>query len=77
MRFAALEERAEIGDKYRLYDMSINIITHLARLPGQQASPSVRTLSCDGRINLPSQQGGCFKQCPLSRVDLVVKLTDS
>ena len=35
MRFAALDERAEIRDEYRPCDMTINIVTHLARLPGE------------------------------------------
>ena len=77
MRFAALNERAEIRDEYRPCDMSIDIVTHLARLPGQQAPPSVGMLSRSWRINLLSQQCGCFKQCTLGWVYLVVKLTNS
>jgi len=36
--------------------LGINIVTHLARLPGQQAPPSVGNLSRSRRINLLSQQ---------------------
>jgi hypothetical protein len=35
VRFAAVNERAEIRDGYRPCDMTINIVTHPARLPGQ------------------------------------------
>ena len=77
MRFAALNERAKIRDEDRPCDMTINIVTHLARLPGQQASPSVGNPSRSWRLDLLSQQCGCFKQCVLCRVCLVVKLTNS
>ena len=56
MRFAALKERAEIGDEYRLCDVTINIITHLARLPGQQASSFVGNLSRSWRFYLLPKQ---------------------
>jgi hypothetical protein len=56
VRFAALNECAEIRDEYRPCDMTINIVTHLARLPGQQAPPSVGALSRSRRLNLLSQQ---------------------
>ena len=61
MRFAALNERAEIRDQDRRCDMTINIVTHLARLPGQQAPSSVGTVSRCWWMNLSSQQEGCFK----------------
>lgn len=54
MRFATLKERAEIGDEYRPCDMTINIVTHLARLPGQQAPSSVGNLSRSWRFYLLS-----------------------
>jgi hypothetical protein len=56
VRFAALNERAEIRDEYRPCDMTINEVTHLARLPGQQALASARNLSRGWRMNLLSQQ---------------------
>ena len=45
VRTAAQNERAEIGDEDRPGDMSVNIVAHLARLPGQQASPCVWNIS--------------------------------
>jgi hypothetical protein len=56
VRFAALNERAEIRDEDRPCDVTINIVTHLARLPGQQAPPSVGNLSRGWWMNLLSQQ---------------------
>jgi hypothetical protein len=56
VRFAALNERAKIRDKDRPCDMTINIVTHLARLPGQQTPPSVGDHSRRRWINLLSQQ---------------------
>jgi hypothetical protein len=56
VRFAALNERAEIRDEDRPCDVTINIVTHLARLPGQQAPPSVGNLSSSWRIKLLSHQ---------------------
>ena len=75
--FAALNKHAQIRDQNRPCDMTINIVTHLTRLPGQQPSPSIGNLSLGGRINLPPQQRGCFQQCILGRVHLVVKLPHS
>jgi hypothetical protein len=56
VRLAALDERTEIRDEYRPCDMTINIVAHLAHLPGQQAPPSVGNLSRSWRINLLAQQ---------------------
>jgi hypothetical protein len=56
VRFAALKECAEIRNEYRPCDMTINIVTHLAYLPRQQAPPSVGNLSRSMRIDLLSQQ---------------------
>jgi hypothetical protein len=56
VRFAALNERAEMRDENRLCDMTIDIVTHFAPLPGQQAATSVGCLSRSCRINLLSQQ---------------------
>jgi hypothetical protein len=38
MRLAALDQRTEVCDTYRACDMTIDVLTHLARLPCQQAS---------------------------------------
>jgi hypothetical protein len=56
MRCAALNQRAEIRDEDRRCDMTINIIAHLACLPGQQALPSVGDLSCGWWMKLAPQQ---------------------
>jgi hypothetical protein len=77
VRFAAVNKHAKIRDENRPHDMTIDIVTHLARLPGEQAPPSVGYLSRSWGVNLLSQQCGCFKQCTLGWVYLVVKLTDS
>jgi len=77
MRFAALNQRAQIRDENRPCDMTINVVTYLARLPSQQAPSLFANLSRGRRINLPSQQRGCFKQRTLGRVCLAVKLTCS
>ena len=56
MRWAALNERAEIRDENRLCDMTIDIVTHLARLPGQPGLSSVWRLLRGWGIDLLSQQ---------------------
>jgi len=56
MRRAALNQRAQIRDEDRPGDMTINVVTHLARLPGQQALSSVGDLSGGRWMNLASQQ---------------------
>jgi len=56
MRFAAPNERAEIRDEDRPCDMTVNIVTHLARLPRQQALSSVGDLSRGWWMNLAPQQ---------------------
>ena len=76
MRLTALNERAEIRDEYRPCDVTINIVAHLARLPGQQAAPSVGYLSRSWRINLLTQQCGCFQQFTLGWVYLALKLVN-
>jgi len=75
MRFAEPNERAEFRDKHPTCDMTIDVVTHLARLPGGQAPSSVWSRSRDFGINLLTQQRGCFKQRTLGWVYLVVKLT--
>jgi hypothetical protein len=35
VRFAPPNERTEIRDEYRPFDVTIDIVKHLARLPGQ------------------------------------------
>jgi hypothetical protein len=76
MRFAELKERAELRDKHRTCDMTIDIGTHFARLPGEQAPSSVWSRSCDFGINLLTQQRGCFKYRAVNRL-FVMKLTSS
>jgi hypothetical protein len=56
MRFTALKERAEVRDEDRPCDVTINIVMHLACLPGQQATAPVGNFSRSWRINLLSQQ---------------------
>jgi hypothetical protein len=56
VRFTALNERAEISDAYRLYNMTIDIVADLARLPGEQACSGVLSFRRDMRIDLLSQQ---------------------
>jgi hypothetical protein len=76
MRFAELHKRAEIRDKYRTCDMTINIGTHFARLPGAQAASSVCSRLRDLGINLLPHQPGGFKDRAVSRL-FAVKLTNS
>jgi hypothetical protein len=61
VRFAALDERAEICDEYRTCDMSINMVTHNACLPCQQSTSSVGNLPRGIRINPLSQQRSRLK----------------
>jgi len=56
VRWAALNQRAEIRDKDGPCDMTIDIVTHLARLPGQQALSCVRRFLQGRRTDLLSQQ---------------------
>ena len=68
MRFAELHKRAKIRDKYWTCDMTINMRTHLPRLPGAQSPPSVwRRLSYFG-INLLPQQRGCLNYRAVNRL---------
>ena len=76
VRLATLNERTEIRDEYRPCDMTINIVTHLAHLPGQQAPPCVGNLSRSWRIKLLAQECGCFEYCTLGSVVLIMKLTN-
>ena len=77
MRFAELDYRAEICDEYSLCNMAINVVTHLARLPYQQAALAIGNFSSGFRIDLPSQQRRCFEECTVGWVLLVGKLTHS
>ena len=74
MRFATLNERAEFPNQNGACNMSVNIILNLSRLPSEQAAPSIVSLCRDLRINLLSQQCGCFKQDSLGGMLLVLKL---
>jgi hypothetical protein len=76
MRFAELHKRAKIRDKYRACDMTINIGTHFACLPGAQAPSSVWSRLRDFGINLLPQQRGGFKYRAVNRL-FVIQLTDS
>jgi hypothetical protein len=75
MRFAELNKRAEFRDRHRPCDTTIDVVTHLARLPGGQAPSSVWSRLRNFGNNLLTQQRGCFKQRTLGWVYLVVKLT--
>jgi hypothetical protein len=74
MRFAKLHKRAEIGDRYRICDMTINIGTHFACLPSEQAPSYVWGRLRDFGINLLPQQRGGFKYSAVNRLS-VIKLT--
>jgi hypothetical protein len=76
MRFAELYKRAKIRDQYRTCDMTINVGTHFARLPGAQAPSSVWSRLRDFGINLLPQQRGGFKYRAVNRL-FVIQLTDS
>jgi hypothetical protein len=76
MRFAELNKRAEVRDKYRTCDMTINIRTHFARLPGAQVPSSVWSRLRDFGINLLPHQPGGFKYRAVSRL-FAIKLTNS
>jgi hypothetical protein len=76
MRFAELHKRAKIRDKYWTCDLTINICTHFACLPGAQAPSYVWSRWHDFGINLPSQQGGCFQYRVVNRL-FAIKLTNS
>jgi hypothetical protein len=54
VRFAELDYRAEICDEYSLCNMAINVVTHLARLPYQQAALAIGNFSSGFRFDLPS-----------------------
>jgi hypothetical protein len=54
--FAALNECAEIRNEDPPCDMTINVIAHLARLPGQQAPCFIWSLLRGREIDLLSQQ---------------------
>jgi hypothetical protein len=76
MRFAESHEGAEIRDEYRCCDMTINIVTHFARLPAAQAPTSLRNRLREFGISLPPQQRGCFKYRAVNRL-FAIKLTNS
>jgi hypothetical protein len=76
MRFAESNKDAEIRDKYRTYDMTINMSTHFARLPGAQAPFYVWSRFRDFGINLLAQQRSGFKYRAMNRL-IVIQLTDS
>jgi hypothetical protein len=77
MRFAAVDERAEIRNEHRPRDMSINISKDLARLPGQQLPLAVGNLWRSLWMGLLAQQCGGFEQATLGSVFLIVELTHS
>jgi hypothetical protein len=76
MRFTELHKRAKIRDKYWTFDMTINISTHFACLPGAQTPFSVWSCVRGFGINLLPQQRGGFKYRAVNRL-FVIQLTDS
>jgi hypothetical protein len=76
MRFAESNMCAEIRDKYLTRDMTINIGTHFACLPSEQAPSHVWGRSRDFGINLLAQQRGGSKYRAMNRL-FVIQLTDS
>jgi len=56
--------------------MTIDIVTHFARLPGEQAPPAGADHPHHGWVNLLSQQGCNLEQDTLGWVCLVVELTN-
>ena len=75
MRFAESNKGAEIRDKYRTADMTINIGTHFASLPGAQAPCSVWRGLREFGINLLAQQRGGFKYRAVNCL-FVIQLTN-
>jgi hypothetical protein len=71
VRFAELNERAQIRDKYRACNVTIDISTHLARLPGAQAPFPVWNRSRKVGINLVTQQRGCFSYRAVNRLSVI------
>jgi hypothetical protein len=76
MRFAELNKGAEFRDKHRTCDMSFNVGTHFARLPGEQAPSTFSCPSRDFGMDLLTQQRGCSKYRAVYCL-FVVKLTSS
>jgi hypothetical protein len=76
MRFAELHKRAKIRDKYWTFDMTINISTDFACLPGAQTPFSVWSCLRGFGINLLPQQRGGLKYRAVNRL-FVIQLTDS
>jgi hypothetical protein len=74
MRFAELNERAEIRNKHRTGDLTVNIGTYFARLPGAQALSSLRSRLRDCGVKLVAQQRSSLKYLALNRL-FVNKLT--
>jgi len=56
VRFAAIDECAKIGDEHRSGDMTIDIVTYLVRLPGEQSLTAIWSLLRGWWIDLLSQQ---------------------
>lgn len=76
MPFAEINERAEIGDKYPIRDVIINIGAHFARLPAWQADLADRSLLREFKSSRLTQQRGCLEYCAASCL-FVIKLTSS
>jgi hypothetical protein len=70
------DERAELCDDNRTRDMTIDVVAHLARLPGEQVSFPARNLMPDSRIDLLSQQRRDPQYRGLGRLFLIGKLTN-
>jgi hypothetical protein len=76
MRFAQMNKLAEFRDKHRTCDMTINVVTHFARLPRAQAPPSAWSRSRGFGIDLLAQQRGCLNYRAVNCL-LVIYLTHS
>jgi hypothetical protein len=71
-----LNERAEIRDAERPCEVPFNMVTHFARLPGEQAPSTFSCPSRDFGIDLLTQQRGCSKYRAVYCL-LAIKLTSS
>ena len=76
MRFAQLNEPAQMRDKYWPGDVTLDEVTYLACLPCQEAPLSVRIRFCNLGMGPLTQQRGRSKYRVMDRVS-VIELTRS
>ena len=76
MRFTEVNECTEVRDKQPIRDVTINIGEHFARVPARKAASSGSRLFREFRIDLLTQQRGCFEYRAVSYL-FVIKLTSS